>query len=119
MSLQGRVDILPLISRDNALTTSSDTTSTTLTYLFWTLAKYPEWQVRLRTELATVSEDSWSDGIPTYKDIRELPLLEAVINEALRLYPAAPSSMMRETPPGGRVLNNVLVPEKVGLELIY
>ncbi len=102
-----------MIFLENALTLSSDTTSTTLTYLFWTLAKYPEWQVRLRTELATVSKNSWSDGIPTYKDVIELPLLEAVINEALRLYPAAPSSMMRETPTGGKVLNNVFVPEKV------
>lgn len=95
---------------------NSDTTSTTLTYLFWTLAKYPEWQTRLRTELqATRSggENSWSNGIPTYKDVMELPLLEAVINEALRLYPAAPSSMMRGTPLGGKVLNDIFVPEKV------
>lgn len=113
MCLQGLVNVLPLTFCHDVLTLSSDTTSTTLTYLFWTLAKHPEWQVRLRTELATISESSWSDGIPTYKDVMELPLLEAAINEALRLYPAAPSSMMRETPPGGKVLNNVFVPEKV------
>jgi cytochrome P450 len=40
-------------------------------------------------------------------------VLEAVINEALRLHPAAPASLPRETPAGGRTLNGVHIPAKV------
>ncbi|EXJ68150.1 uncharacterized protein A1O5_08765 [Cladophialophora psammophila CBS 110553] len=88
----------------------SDTTSTTLTYLFWLLAKHPEWQSRLRAELMTVP--SCTDGVFTYKEVIALPVLDAIINEALRLYPAAPASLPRETPSGGRNLNGIFIPEK-------
>lgn len=89
----------------------SDTTSTTLTYLFWELAQHPQWQTRLRAELSTSGD--WKDGLPTFNNLADLPVLEAVINEALRLHPAAPASLPRETPAGGRVLNTVYIPEKV------
>ena len=88
-----------------------DTTSTTLTYLFWELARHAEWQTRLRSEVSTGID--WTDGLPSFKDISELPVLDALINEALRLHPAAPSSLPRETPAGGRTLNGVYIPEKV------
>lgn len=88
-----------------------DTTSTTLTYLFWELAQHPEWQGKLRSE---VSKDiKWTDNLPNFKDIGDLSLLDAVIHEALRLHPAAPASLPRETPAGGRMLNGILIPEKV------
>lgn len=100
-----------------------DTTSTTLTYLFWELTRLPEWQSRLHEELS--SQKEWVNGIPSYNEVKDLPVLEAVIEEALRLHPAAPASLPRETPQGGRVLNGVMVPEKVrhlssrlGFELI-
>ena len=89
-----------------------DTTSTTLTYLFWELTRRPEWQSRLHEELSAQPE--WVNGIPSYNQVKDLPILEAVIEEALRLHPAAPASLVRETPQGGRVLNGVLIPEKVG-----
>lgn len=89
----------------------SDTTSTTLTYLFWELARHPEWQRKLRSEIS--HDIVWTDGLPSFKDISELPLLDAVVNEALRLHPAAPASLPRETPVGGRMLNGVFIPEKV------
>ena len=56
---------------------------------------------------------SWNDGLPSFKDINDLPVLDAVINEALRLHPAAPASLPRETPAGGRTLNGVHVPAEV------
>ncbi len=89
---------------------SSDTTSTTLTYLFWELARHPTWQTKLRNELL---EKPWVDSVPTYKAVVDLPVLDCVINEALRLHPAAPASLQRETPSGGRTLNGVYIPEKV------
>lgn len=38
------------------------------------------------------------------------------MNEALRLHPAAPASLQRETPAEGRTLNGFYVPAKVGLQ---
>ena len=91
----------------------TDTTSTTLTYLFWELSKHPEWQFQLRGELN--AQEQWLDGIASYKEVTDLRILDAIINEALRLHPAAPASLQRETPAGGRNLNNVFIPEKVRL----
>ena len=86
-----------------------DTTSTTLTYLFWQLARNPEWQDRLRAELP---KSQWTEQLPSYNDVTDLTVLDAVINEALRLHPAAPASLQRVVPPGGRTLNGVFVQEK-------
>ena len=90
--------------------TNPDTTSTTLTYLFWELARHPNWQIELRKELLG---KPWEESVPTYKAVVDLPILDCVINEALRLHPAAPASLQRETPSGGRTLNGVYIPEKV------
>lgn len=87
-----------------------DTTSTTLTFLFWELAKHQNWQEALRNELR-----QHTDGSPTFRQVQDLPILDAVINEALRLHPAAPASLPRETPAGGRILNGFFIPEKVGV----
>ncbi|KEF60630.1 uncharacterized protein A1O9_02191 [Exophiala aquamarina CBS 119918] len=98
------------IEISNLVFAGSDTTSTTLTYLFWELARFPEWQMKLHSEIS--HNIGWTSGLPNFKDISELPILDAVINEALRLHPAAPASLPRETPVGGRMLNNVFIPEK-------
>ncbi|KEF61168.1 uncharacterized protein A1O9_02733 [Exophiala aquamarina CBS 119918] len=84
-----------------------DTTSTTLTFLFWELAKHQAWQAKLRTEVRAHCGNS-----PTFQEVQDLPILEAVIDEALRLHPAAPASLPRETPTGGRELNGFFIPEK-------
>lgn len=91
-----------------------DTTSTTLTYLFWELAKHPEWQEKLRNELLKANQvKEKMVNIPQYRDIVDLPILEAVMNESLRLHPAAPASLQRSTPTGGRTVNGFFIPEGV------
>lgn len=84
----------------------------TLTYMFWRLAKTPEWQQRLRQELRT-QLPGHSGKVPTFNDVTQLPILDAVIKEALRLHPAAPASLPRETPRGGASLNGYNIPEGV------
>ena len=84
----------------------------TLTYMFWELAQSPDWQKRLRDELGSLPVETGND-VPAFTDLVNLPMLDAVVQEALRLHPAAPASLPRETPRGGRVLNGVLVPEGV------
>lgn len=82
------------------------TTSTTLTYLFWELTRHPEWQTRVREELSEDSKDAQSGQRP-------MPILEAVINEALRLHPAAPASLLRIVPAGGGELAGHQLPPAV------
>ena len=65
----------------------SGTTSTTLTYLIYALARDKTIQDKLRKELQNVDE--------TLKDLQTLPLLTAVIKETMRLYPAIISTLPR------------------------
>jgi cytochrome P450 len=86
----------------------------TLTYLFWELAKHPEWQKKSRDELRSEVPNA-KGASATYAQVMNLPILEAVVQEALRLHPAAPASLPRETPRGGKMLNDIFIPEKVTL----
>ncbi|KAK5011323.1 hypothetical protein LTR28_003940, partial [Elasticomyces elasticus] len=81
----------------NLVFAGTDTTSTTLTYLFWRLGQ-SEWQQRLRAELAPVE---LLDGVAAFQHLTEYKVLDAVIAETLRLHPPAPASLQRETPVGG------------------
>lgn len=106
--MRARPELLEAI--DNVI----DTTSTTLTYLFWELvAKHPEWQERLRQELKSRT----SDDVPKYTRIADLPVLDAIMNESLRLHPAAPVSLVRSTPPDGRMLAGHFMPEGKSLHV--
>ena len=49
----------------------------------------------------------------SFNDIAELPVLSALVDESLRLHPAAPASLPRETPLGGRTLDKYFIPEHV------
>ncbi|EIW81781.1 cytochrome P450 [Coniophora puteana RWD-64-598 SS2] len=63
------------------------TTSTSLTWALIELAKNPDAQARLRTEIT-----QFSDEDPSYEDLvgDKLPYLDAVTHETLRLHPSVP-----------------------------
>ncbi|PHH62836.1 hypothetical protein CDD81_6636 [Ophiocordyceps australis] len=87
--------------RDEAITyiiAGSDTTANTLTYLVWAVCRQPLIQQRLVAELKTLP------AAFEEHDLRALPFLNAVIDETLRLYSAAPSGLPRVVPPEGAVL---------------
>ena len=77
----------------------SDTSSITLTWMLWLLAKNPDVQDQLREELSTIScpdafEDLSVDEIDSlYGGISELPYLDKVVKETLRLVPPIHSSL--------------------------
>ncbi|PHH78489.1 hypothetical protein CDD80_6757 [Ophiocordyceps camponoti-rufipedis] len=76
----------------------SDTTANTLTYLTWCVCRHPDIRSKLVQELRTLP--------PDFEDahLHDLPYLNNVINESLRLYPAAPNALPRVVPPGGAEL---------------
>ncbi|ODQ54352.1 pisatin demethylase [Saitoella complicata NRRL Y-17804] len=87
----------------------TDTTSITLTYTVWELAKHPEWQDKIREELRTHNVQ-FIDGVPAYKDVAPLEALNGCIMEGLRLHSAAPASLPRVAPDGGGVISDIFVP---------
>ena len=82
----------------------SDTTAVTTTYLVWALLSRPDIKACLEQELSTLPT-KYGD-----RDLEELPLLNAVIEETLRLYGAAPGGIPRAVPAGGTHLEGHFLP---------
>lgn len=67
------------------LVAGHETTALTLTWTFDLLGRHPEAEARLHEELDSVL----AGQLPTTEDLDDLVYLEAVIDEAMRLYPPA------------------------------
>lgn len=81
----------------------SDTTAATLTHVFYHLAQSPGHVDVLRKELQQTSTTAnW--------DLKDLPHLNGVINEALRLHSPVPSGTQRQTPPEGLQVGKHFIP---------
>lgn len=81
-----------------------ETTATTLSWAWYLLTLYPEWQDRLYEEVHAVT----GGRRLTADDVPSLPLTRAVIDETLRLYPVVPNLLRRavksvEVAPGIKV----------------
>ncbi|KAL5047501.1 hypothetical protein BDW71DRAFT_213947 [Aspergillus fruticulosus] len=82
----------------------SDTTATALTFLLVNFALYPEWLQRLRDEVDPIFADS------DFNCARTQPVLDAVINESMRLSPSVLFGSQRETPPEGMRIGDTFIP---------
>jgi cytochrome P450 len=80
-----------------------DTTGDALCFLMWELSqpRSLKYQRRLQEELRGKPEAS----------LDQLPYLDAVVNEGLRVFPAIPMSLPRLVPDGGRNIDDVWVPK--------
>ncbi|KAF8899918.1 cytochrome P450 [Gymnopilus junonius] len=91
-----------------AIIAGSDTTSSAITHLFYFLMTHPTNYNRLQKEI-----DDNSDNLQDGTKQAHMPYLNAVINEALRLYPPVLSGSQR-TPDegsGGKMLGSYFLPE--------
>jgi cytochrome P450 len=102
----GHIDDMDVrVEASNIIIAGTDTTGVTLTYLTWAVLQRPELQRKLEEEVATLPEEFME------KDVVELPLLNAIVEETHRLYGAAPSSLPRVVPKGGSHLGGHYIAE--------
>ncbi|KAK2007388.1 cytochrome P450 2D18 [Colletotrichum eremochloae] len=85
---------------------AADTTATaTLTSILF-LAKYPQFQERARVELDRVCG---FDRAPKWSDFQDLPYINCIVKEGLRIRPVAPSGMPHVAT-RDQVYDNFLIP---------
>lgn len=103
----------PLFADEEALITEmaafmiagSDTSSTTLLYLFYQLSLHAEVQQKLFHELIEALGGAVDHPV-TREQVETLPLLNACIKETLRLHPPVPGVMPRISPDSGLLLGS-------------
>ncbi|KAF4334737.1 cytochrome P450 monooxygenase [Fusarium beomiforme] len=84
----------------------SDTTSSTITHLLFHLACDRLLAARLRQQINSLIEVSNAT-------LQNIPLLDACINETLRLHPAVPAGLQRVTPDEGIYIGDRYIPGDV------
>ena len=72
-----------------------ETSSNTLGLTSYHIATHPDVQDKLQQEIDSV----WTDGeqLPTYETVNELPYLDMVISETLRIYPPGTDVLLFKT----------------------
>ena len=91
---------------------TQETNTITWTYILYRLSQHPELQDKLRRELHTLHPGFNSDSktLPSPANIDNLPLLNAIVIETLRLHAANPARMQRVVPAGGLRLHGYYIP---------
>ncbi|KAK3616236.1 hypothetical protein LTR22_027138 [Elasticomyces elasticus] len=89
----------------------SDTTAATLTALLYHMLKTPKKLTKLRREIADGSASGKLSSPVTFKQAQELPYLQAVIQETLRVHPSVGLPFERVVTAGGMHLCGNLFPE--------
>ncbi|KUI52982.1 Pisatin demethylase [Cytospora mali] len=91
----------------------SDSTAIIMKTVWYNLLAYPETLHRLRAEL--LEADRVNGGLakpfPSWKDVCDLPYLDAVIQEGLRMHPPFCLPLERVVPKGGLVIGGTFFPE--------
>ena len=84
----------------STISAAGDTTANTVAATLYYLLKNPNTLAKLRTEL----RDSGIPLIPAYVQTRDLPYLDAVIKEAMRIFPLVNLPLERVVPAGGAAI---------------
>lgn len=98
-----RISILSLTA------SSHETTSSAFTWTTFLLATHPETQIRLREEVRDNLPKNPSSEVELAQLLESLPLLNAVCNETLRLYPTVPVTIRDSIRP--TTINDTFIPK--------
>lgn len=80
----------------------SDTTAISLSAILYYLLKYPNTMIKLREEIQKHEEEGrCSNPVITFKESQDMPYLQAVMKEAMRLHGAVGLPLWRVVPEGG------------------
>jgi cytochrome P450 len=97
----------------------SDSTSIAFSAICYHLYQYPQTLEKLRKEIDDrVASGRLSDP-PTYRETLEMPYLQAVMQEAMRIHPVFSMPMERVVPAGGATIAGHWLPEGASLLLFY
>ncbi|KAL6922263.1 hypothetical protein ACHAPO_012004 [Fusarium lateritium] len=88
----------------------SDTTGITLSAILYYLLKTPNSLQRLREEIDAFAHEGRLSEHPTFHETQQMPYLQAIIKEGLRLHPAVGLPLEREVPAGGAKINGHYFP---------
>ncbi|KAL8727916.1 MAG: hypothetical protein Q9181_005529 [Wetmoreana brouardii] len=107
----GKVDELDVFNIINAnIAAGSDTTGLTLSAVIYYLMRNPRCVDKLREEIDTRSlEGKISDPV-TFAEAQQMPYLQAIIKEVLRVHPAVGVPLPRVVPPEGAELAGYFFP---------
>ncbi|KAM5353625.1 hypothetical protein ACJ41O_000275 [Fusarium nematophilum] len=89
----------------------SDTTAISLSAALYYLLKYPACLQKLRDEIDEFGAKGDLSKSPTFKESQQMPYLQAVIKEALRMHPATGLPLERIVPEGGATISGHFFPE--------
>lgn len=79
----------------------SDTTAVSLSSVLYHLLRNPHTLSALRSEIDSSHHQTSNPDTFSFKESQDMPYLQAVIKEALRLHPATGLPLWRVVPPGG------------------
>lgn len=105
---ENKKDALSYIHGDSRLiiVAGSDTSASTLSYVFYHLASHPGVLKKLRQEVEPMME---ADGGVSHVKVQKAQYLNGCINEALRLNPPVPAGVFRKTPREGVHIGGTLI----------
>ncbi|KAI1387746.1 cytochrome P450 [Hypoxylon trugodes] len=89
----------------------SDTTAAAIRCTFLHLLSTPRVYYRLKDEVGLAVHDGRVSSPITNAEVKELPYLQAVIFEGLRMRPVVTSLMPKEVPHGGDTIDGKFIPE--------
>lgn len=108
-------DVQVLAATLSMVIAGSETTAISLSAIFYYLLKHPEKQQKLMAELDAAAQDGTIAPRPnlgvSWSESQKLPYLDACIQEAFRLHPAAGLMLERVVPKGGIDICGERVPE--------
>lgn len=89
----------------------SDTTASTLSGLLYFLLANPQALAKLKEEIQQFTASGQLSEQPSFKECQQMPYLDAVLKESLRLHSAVGLPLWRVVPKGGVEIAGQFVPE--------